>query len=57
VALVAYGMPASTAVAAVLLYRIISFWILVPIGWAAWGALMLEERRAGPRRAWLRPVT
>jgi len=56
VALVAYGMPASTAVAAVLLYRIISFWILVPIGWAAWGALMVQERRAGPRRAWLRPV-
>jgi len=43
--LVAYGMPADTAVAAVLLYRIISFWVLVPIGWLAAGGLMLRDRR------------
>jgi hypothetical protein len=43
--LVAYGMHSGTALAAVLLYRIISFWSLVPIGWAFVGAL---GRRRGP---------
>lgn len=45
VLLIAYHMPATTAVAAVVLYRIISFWILVPIGWAAVGALVAVRRR------------
>ncbi|MGH9127609.1 MAG: lysylphosphatidylglycerol synthase transmembrane domain-containing protein [Acidimicrobiales bacterium] len=45
VALIAYGVHTSDAVAAVLLYRIISFWALVPIGWGAWGLLQLR----GPR--------
>ena len=31
-ALVAYGMITETALAATLLYRIISFWLLVPVG-------------------------
>jgi hypothetical protein len=44
--LTAYGMPATSAVTVVLLYRIISFWILVPIGWAAWGYLEVAQRRA-----------
>ena len=34
--LVAYGTRPAPALAAVLLYRIISFWGLVPVGWASW---------------------
>jgi hypothetical protein len=48
--LVAYGMSMDTAVAAVLLYRIISFWILVALGWLAAAGLVLERRRALSRR-------
>jgi uncharacterized membrane protein YbhN (UPF0104 family) len=44
VLLIAYGMHSATAVAAVLLYRIISFWSLVPVGWVLVGAL--ARRRA-----------
>jgi uncharacterized membrane protein YbhN (UPF0104 family) len=36
VALVFYGGGRVTTVAAVLLYRIISFWALLPLGWASW---------------------
>ena len=43
--LVAYGMPTDTAVAAVLLYRIISFWVLVPVGWLTAGGLVVVQRR------------
>ncbi len=42
-ALIAYGLRAKDAVAVVLLYRIISFWALVPIGWGAWGLLHLRD--------------
>ncbi|MGE5291990.1 MAG: lysylphosphatidylglycerol synthase transmembrane domain-containing protein [Micromonosporaceae bacterium] len=38
--LVAYGVPATDGLAAVLLYRIVSFWALVPVGWIIW--LLLE---------------
>jgi uncharacterized membrane protein YbhN (UPF0104 family) len=48
--LVAYGMPSATAVAAVLLYRLISFWILVPIGWASAAAIRLEPRLRARRQ-------
>lgn len=44
--LTAYGMPATTAVTVVLLYRLISFWALVPIGWGVWGWLELRARPA-----------
>lgn len=44
-ALIAYGLPAKQAVAAALLYRIISFWGLVPVGWGSWGWLALQQRR------------
>lgn len=47
VLLVAYGLHSGTALAAVLLYRLISFWIMVPIGWAAVGAIVIKDRRAG----------
>lgn len=49
IALVAYGGAEPTTVAAVLVYRLISFWGSLPVGWAAWGLLALRERRA--RRA------
>lgn len=49
--LIAYGVHTETAVAAVLLYRVISFWLCVPLGWmAAGGMLALQRRRAQP--AW-----
>ena len=51
VLLIAYHMPAPTAVAAVILYRIISFWILVPVGWATVGALLAVQRRSRNRAA------
>jgi uncharacterized protein (TIRG00374 family) len=48
--LVAYGMPVDSAVASVLLYRIISFWLLSAIGWATVGGIVLSDRRARSRR-------
>lgn len=48
--LTAYGMPATTAVTVVLLYRLISFWFLVPIGWGSWIFLEVTQRRGGPPR-------
>ena len=45
IALVAYGGSGSSTVAAVLLYRIISFWLLLPIGWGAWATLSWAGRR------------
>jgi len=45
IALVAYGGSTAGSVAAVLLYRILSFWVPMPIGWVAWGGLRLQARR------------
>ncbi len=42
--LTAYGMPAAEAITVVLLYRLVSFWALVPIGWASWGYLEAVQR-------------
>src|SRR5207248_3078516 len=42
--LVAYGMPTDVALASVLLYRAVSFWGLVPVGWGVWGYLSLQSR-------------
>jgi uncharacterized protein (TIRG00374 family) len=54
--LAAYGMPAATAITVVLLYRLISFWFLVPVGWASWGWLEWRGRRRraypGRRHPW-----
>ena len=47
VLLVAYGMPADSTVAAVLLYRVVSFWAVVPVGWGTWVVLALRDRRHG----------
>lgn len=48
--LTAYGLHETTAVIVVLLYRMISFWVLAPIGWGAWGYLELRQRRPGSER-------
>ena len=45
VALVAFGGSTEETVAAVLLYRIVSFWLTMPIGWAAWLVLQWDVRR------------
>ncbi|MHB1486178.1 MAG: lysylphosphatidylglycerol synthase transmembrane domain-containing protein [Acidimicrobiales bacterium] len=44
IALVAYGGSQDSTVAAVLLYRILSFWLLLPLGWAAWLTLVVKGR-------------
>ncbi len=43
--LVAYGTRPTSALAVVLLYRIVSFWAFVPIGWLVWLVLELSVRR------------
>jgi uncharacterized membrane protein YbhN (UPF0104 family) len=45
IALVAYGGSTAGSVAAVLLYRILSFWVPMPLGWMAWAGLRVEARR------------
>jgi hypothetical protein len=49
--LVAYGMPLDRAVAATLLYRLVSFWALVPVGWAVWSAIEVSQRRGNRTRS------
>jgi uncharacterized protein (TIRG00374 family) len=56
IALVAYGGAEASTVAAVLLYRMISYWALLPAGWLAWGALSFASRRGGPLEAAPGPV-
>jgi uncharacterized protein (TIRG00374 family) len=45
IAIVAYGGAAPATVVAVLLYRVLSFWLLLPIGWGAWAWLAWVVRR------------
>lgn len=45
VALVTFGGGKFSTVAAVLVYRLISFWLQLPVGWGAWGTLALAGRR------------
>jgi hypothetical protein len=45
IALVAFGGPQTTTVDSVLLYRMISFWLVLAVGWVLLGALALEVRR------------
>lgn len=49
--LAAYGATSAQALAIVFLYRIVSFWGLVPVGWAAWFGLAVAERHGLRRRA------
>ena len=60
VALVAFGGAEASTAYAVLLYRIISFWLILVIGWLFIGQLALQVRRgrwtrARPWRARWRP--
>lgn len=45
IALVAFGGAETSTVAAVLLYRIVSFWGELPVGYAVWAALAVKTRR------------
>jgi putative heme transporter len=52
IALVAFGGAAPTTVVAVLLYRILNFWLPLPVGWAAWAWLAWTGgRRSRPTTA------
>jgi uncharacterized protein (TIRG00374 family) len=51
VALVAFGGAESSTVDAVLLYRIISFWFILVVGWLLIGQLALQVRRGRWRRS------
>ena len=42
--LTATGMAAATAVSAVLLFRLLTFWLPVPVGWAAFNYLQRRGR-------------
>ena len=41
--LTAAGLPGTTAVSAVLLFRTLTFWLPVPVGWASFNYLMRRE--------------
>ena len=51
IALVAYGGGKAETVAAVLLYRLISFWALLPLGWISWAIVSWDVRRQVPSPA------
>lgn len=46
IGLVAYGGAQASSVAAVLVYRVLSFWLPLLIGWVVAGLIALESRRA-----------
>lgn len=48
VALVTFGGAEDSTVAAVLIYRLISFWLMLPVGWGAWGTMALLGRSRRP---------
>lgn len=51
----AYGVPVEQAIATTVVYRIVSFWGLVPVGWGVWVTLDLLQqrgRRAGTAHPW-----
>ena len=45
VALVTFGGGEASTVAAVLLYRVISFWLVLPLGWGSVSVLALAGAR------------
>ena len=50
VALVAFGGGQASTVAAVLVYRVLNYWLMLPVGWGSWGVIALAGRR-NPARA------
>jgi uncharacterized protein (TIRG00374 family) len=48
IALVAYGGARASTVAAVLAYRLLSFWAILPTGWVSWVLVDWTLRRAKP---------
>jgi uncharacterized protein (TIRG00374 family) len=57
IALVAFGGVHASTVDAVLMYRVISFWLVLLVGWTLWGQLALQVRRGRwPRAALDSPV-
>ncbi|HVM67555.1 MAG TPA: lysylphosphatidylglycerol synthase transmembrane domain-containing protein [Acidimicrobiales bacterium] len=50
-ALTATGISGEHALAAVLVYRLVSFWLVMACGWGAMAALAHQHRRAEARRA------
>lgn len=48
--LVFYGLHADQAIAVTLLYRILSYWALQPIGWASWLGLTVTSHRRAARK-------
>jgi uncharacterized protein (TIRG00374 family) len=47
IALTQFGGAEYSTVAAVFLYRVLSFWVGLPVGWGTWAALVWFDRRAG----------
>jgi uncharacterized membrane protein YbhN (UPF0104 family) len=45
IALVAFGGSQNSTVDAVLMYRVISFWLVLVVGWLFWGQLAYQVRR------------
>lgn len=49
IALVAYGGGQASTVGAVLLYRIVSFWGFLPVGWLCYLAIVVRDRQKAVR--------
>lgn len=49
VALVAFGGAQASTVAAVLVYRVLSFWLILPVGWGTLGVLTIRHRHVDRR--------
>jgi len=54
IALVAFGGSQNSTVDAVLMYRVISFWLVLIVGWVLWGQLAFQVRRGRWHRQALR---
>jgi hypothetical protein len=46
VVLISAGVPAADALAAALIYRFVSYWLQLPVGWVMWAALRRGEEEA-----------
>ena len=51
IALVAFGGSQVSTVDAVLMYRVISFWLVLVVGWGFWAQLAFQVRRGRWSRA------